>query len=295
MMTAHIEGNPPANPSRPPVVSGATVTPDYFRTLGIPLRRGRAFTEQDDAGAPFVALVNEAFVRRFLADVDPIGRRVSSTAAGGWATIVGVVGDVRQSGLENEAVPELYWASRQQASGRMTLAVRSAGGARPLATAVRAIARELDPDQPLQALLTMEQRLGATLASRRLTLGILGTFAGLALVLASVGIYGVMSFTVAQRTREIGIRLALGAQRREVLGLVLRQGLAVTLGGLLAGAGASLALTQYLASLLFAVKPTDPVTLLGGSMVLAAVALVACALPAWRATRVDPMRALRHE
>jgi cell division protein FtsX len=296
MMMVQIEGMPPVNPSRNPVVSGATVSADYFRAMGIPLKRGRVFTEGDGANASAVALVNEAFVRRFLPDVDPIGRRVSSPlSAGGWATIVGVVGDVRQSGLESEVVPEVYGPFLQQASGMMTLAVRSSGDPRALATAVRGIARELDPDQPLQALMTMEQRLSATTAPRRLTLGLLGTFAALALVLASVGIYGVMSFVVVQRTREIGIRMALGASRGEVLGLVLRQGLAVTLWGLLAGGLGTWVLTRYLASLLFAVSPADLPTLLGASLLLGAIALLACLLPAWRAARVDPMRALRNE
>jgi ABC-type lipoprotein release transport system permease subunit len=296
MMMAQVEGVPPANPSRNPVVSGATVSTGYFPAMGIPLKRGRVFSERDDANAPAVALVNEVFVRRLLPDVDPIGRRVSSpTATGGWATVVGVVGDVRQSGLESEVVPEVYWPLLQQASGLMTLAVRSSGDPRALASAVRRVAQELDQDQPLQVLMTMEQRLSATMAPRRLTLGLLGGFAGLALVLASVGIYGVMSFVVAQRTREIGIRMALGASRGEVVGLVLRQGVTVTLWGLVAGGVGAWALTRYLASLLFAVKPADPLTLLGASLLLGGIALLACLLPAWRAARIDPMRALRNE
>jgi len=296
MMTARIEGRPAPVFGKEPPVSGASVTPEYFAAMGIPLKAGRGFESHDRAGSAPVALVNEAFVRRFLRDENPIGKRVaSSRQSEEWTTIVGVVGDVRQSGLEEEIVPEVYWPFEQAPRGLVSIAVRATGDPEALMAGIRSQARQLDKDQPLQALMSMEQRLAGSMASRRANMILLGSFALLALALAAVGIFGVMSYSVAQRVHEIGVRMALGARGEDVVGLVVRQGMGLVLAGVAVGTVAALALTRFLATLLFQVGIFDPITFGAVSLVLLLVALAASYLPARRAARVDPMVALRAE
>jgi hypothetical protein len=296
MMTVQVEGRPRPVPGREEAVSLATVSPDYFRAMGIPLRRGRGFSDADAAQASAVVLVNEAFVRRHLEGENPLGRRIALPAAGGgWAAIAGVVGDVRQSGLDREIVAEIYTPYRPGDATAMTLVLRTTADPATLAGPLQAAARELDADQPLGGVLAMETRLAATLAPRRLQLLLLGGLAGLALVLAAVGIYGVMSYGVTQRTREIGVRMAMGARAVDVLALVLREGAVLALAGVGLGLLAAAALSRYLSTLLYGVGTLDPPTFLGVGLGILTVALAACYLPARRAAQVDPTSALRHE
>lgn len=297
MMTiAHIEGAPAPVFGKDPPVSVASVTPDYFRALGIPLVEGRAFTGDDSREGRTAVLVNQEFVRRFLPGQGALGRRlVGAMSDGRPLTIVGVVGDVRQSGLEGDITPEIYRPRMEDAGGLMSLVVRVSADPQALADSVRAVVREVDLNQPVYNVMTMEQRLSNTMVSRRFNMSLLAVFAGLALGLAAVGIYGVMSWSVSRRVREIGVRMALGAQEGDVLRLVVRQGMAPALAGIGLGIAAALALTRYLESLLYAVPATDAFTFASVSALLALVALAACYLPARRAARVDPLEALRCE
>jgi putative ABC transport system permease protein len=210
-----------------------------------------------------------------------------------WQTVVGVVSDVRQSGLAGEVVPEVYSLEIADAGGALSFVVRTAGNPAHLISAVRAAVAEAEPNQPIHNLMTMGQRLANSTTSPRLNTALLGSFAAVALVLAVVGIYGVMSYAVTQRRREIGVRMALGAQRSDVLGLIIHGGLRLTLLGVAVGLAGAFALTRYLSNLLYSVKATDPLTFLGVAVALTGVALLACWLPARRAARTDPMVALR--
>jgi putative ABC transport system permease protein len=267
----------------------------------VPLRTGRLLTAQDNTLTSQVALINQAMARRYWEDEDPVGRRFkfgprASTAA--WFTVAGVVGDVRQAGLNALPLPEMYTPLTQAhlpwARPRV-LFIRTAGDPLSLVAAVKNQIWAVDKDQTIWAVRTMEEIVADSLAPRRFNLWLLAAFAALALVLASIGIYGVISYAVSQRTREIGVRMALGARRRDILKLIVGQGLVLTLGGVAMGLAASLALTRWLATLLYDVSTTDPVTFGGVSLLLTGVALLACYLPARRATKVDPMVALRYE
>jgi putative ABC transport system permease protein len=279
-----------------PLAEFRAASQDYFRALGIPLLSGRFFNAQDREDAPVVAIVNRTFVHKFLGDQDAIGRRIRP---GGeeWVTIAGVVGDVKQSGLTQEVMPEIFMPYEQAPSlaQSMSLVVR---GTRDTSTLIQAIRREvlaIDPNLPVYNVQTMEEVIGKSVSDRRLNMTLLMIFAGLAMVLSMVGIYSVMSYTVTQNTREIGIRMALGAQPRDVLKLVVGQGLVLTLVGVGVGVIGALALTRLMESLLYEVKATDPLTFLAVAVLLTVVALLACYWPARRATRVDPMIALRYE
>ena len=267
-----------------------TVSPGYFYTLGIPVLKGRTFTDHDDEQALKVAVVNEALARHLWPTEDPIGKQFTHDL-----TVVGVVGNTRHEGLSQETEAEFYVPYLQSPGDSMQLAVRTAADPDSMVSAVRAQVRDVDPDQPLYHVATLQQVLSESLAPRRLNLLLLGIFAGIALTLATVGIYGVMAFSVTQRTHEIGIRMALGAERRNVLGLIVRQGLRLTLIGVALGAAGAWALTSFLASFLFGVAPRDPATFVLVSLALVAVSILACYIPARRATRVDPMVALRYE
>jgi putative ABC transport system permease protein len=270
-------------------------SPGYFGALGVPLLRGRDFTEADREQAPLVAIVNRTFADRLLPGEDPVGQQVRWGRSGRVVQIVGVVGAVRHRGLADRPRPELYVPYRQLQYGSMTLVVRTAGDPAAVAAALKDQVYALDPGQPLTALATMNTLLADSVAGRRSQMLLLGAFAALALALAAVGIYGVVSHAVGQRTREIGIRIALGARAWDVLRLVLHDGLGLVSLGLGLGLAAALGLAGALDDLLFDVSPRDPLTLAAVAALLLGVALAACGLPARRASRVDPVRALRYE
>jgi putative ABC transport system permease protein len=294
-----------------PNVQYRQVSHDYFRTMGITLQNGRFFTEQDNQQIPPVAIINETVARRFWPNEDPVGKRiwmgppeslVAHLLPAGYTfprlTIVGVVSDVRQEGLHQPALPEIY-APHVQAGGEtqhlMFLAVRTDSDPVGLTASVRNQVWAVDKDQPVVNIMTMEQRLADSVSRPRFNMFLLGVFAGVALVLAAVGIYGVISYAVTQRTHEVGIRMALGAQAGNVLRLVVGQGMRLVLAGVLVGLLMSLALTRLMEGLLFGVSTTDPLTFVLIAVLLVTVALLACYLPARRATKVDPLTALRHE
>jgi putative ABC transport system permease protein len=311
-----VDDHPAARLADVPLIQYRQITPDYFRALGIPLRSGRYFEEEDVADRPLVAIINEAAARRFLPDENPIGKRVfpnppeqtivDSLPSPDYRiprlTIVGVVGDVKQRGLNLPSEPELFVPHLQgmakdneTPSPSMGLIIKTASDPLNFADAARKVVVSLDPEQPVADVKTMEQRLNASLAERRFQLFLLGAFAALALLLAAIGIYGVMSYSVGQRTHEIGLRMALGASQRDVLNLIVRQGMVLSLVGIGLGIVVAFALTRFLTSLLYDVRPTDPATFVAVSLLLSVVSLVATYIPARRATKVDPMVALRCE
>ena len=285
------------SPERRNVANRRAATPDYFRVMSIPIVKGRSFTEQDHFDAPAVVIINESFGRLYFPDEDPIGKRIISPASsdGIPMTIVGVAGDVRNGGPEDEPRPEFYYSYFQNPIPFMFMAIRTAAEPSGLIPAIRREIWSEDKDLPLANISTLEQLLSKTIAQHRFNLLLLGLFSGLALVLAVVGIYGVVSYAVTQRTHEIGIRLALGAQQGDVRKLVIRQGMIQVVAGIAIGLSGALALTRLMKSLLFGVSTTDPLTFVGLSLLLIVVAFVACWIPARRATKVDPLLALRHE
>jgi putative ABC transport system permease protein len=283
------------------------VTPGYFRTMGIRLRRGRLLTADDRAGAPLVMVINETLAREAWPGEDPIGKRIACCESGPdggplWKTVVGVVADVRAHGVGEAIEPEFYLPMAQAPAvawqwleRTMTLALRSPGDAATVAGAMRDAVWSVDRSLPVYAIETMDERRAESLAASRFSTMLLTAFGGLALLLAAVGVYGVISYGVSQRTQEIGIRVALGAGHRNVLELVVGHAAVLTGAGLLLGLGGALGLSRLIGGLLFQVSPTDPPTLAAGTVLLAAVALLAAVVPARRAARVDPAVALRAE
>jgi putative ABC transport system permease protein len=280
---------------KPGPISFVSATPDFFSTLRIKLHDGRLFDRRDGPDNASVAVVNEAFVKRFVSVGNPIGKHVRAPARENFVTIIGVVSDVLPDKLESKAAPELYRPMAQDANRRVRLVIRSRGDMAALESAVRGVVRSIDANQPVYEVMTMEERLAQAIAPRRLNLLLLGGFAGLALLLAAVGIYGVMSYVVSQRAHEIGVRMALGAQRSDILTLIMNQGMLLVGSGVGAGLIAALALTRSLRSLLYGIGPQDPIAFLAAPVVLLIVALLACWFPARRATKADPMLALRCE
>jgi putative ABC transport system permease protein len=280
----------------------AGVTPSFHRTLGISLHKGRLFTDADNERNPRVAIVNESMARRYWPNQDVLGKRFKwgpEESSRTWITVVGVVANLKQNNLAAEISPGVYLPIPQMPQDSSIhgfyLAIRTTSDPTAIVPNLRQIVRSLDPEMPLFQVRPMEEVLSASVAPRRFNMLLLAAFAGLALLLASIGIYGVMSYSVSQYTHEIGIRMALGARASDVLQLIVRQGMALVLIGLAVGAAGALALTRVMRSLLFDVKPWDPLTLTSVSALLAAVAFAASYIPARRATRVDPMIALRYE
>jgi len=301
-----IAGRPEPAPQEQPDAAYNMVSSDYFRTLRVPLIRGRFLNEQDTQIAPWVVVINEVMARRFWPNGDPIGQviTIKMIKEERPRQIVGIVGDVRQGWLGREPQPEFYAPFQQQppvyADGWQNrlhrfLVVRTALKPEGLLAAVRAEVLSLDRDQPVYDLRTMNEFLAESTAPWRFYLILLGTFAGISLFLAAIGIYGVISHSIGERTHEIGIRMAIGAARGDVLRLVFRQGLKLTIVGLIIGLAASFALTRIIAGFLYGVKATDPLTLAGATVLLAAIACAAILQPARRASRVDPSVALRHQ
>lgn len=274
-----------------------SVSPDYFETLKIPLRRGREFTERDeDQNSPPIAIVNEALVRRlwpaYPLGLDPVGRELR-LGGNGIAQIVGIVADVRESGLAAQAEPEFYLPIRLFRPQRAVLIVRTTGDLESFVRAIRGAVLATDKDELISAVKTMNEVLSSSVGQQRLALWLLGTFAAVAVLLATVGLFGLISYSVTQRTREVGIRRALGARPGDILRLIVGQGLALTVAGIAIGVGGALALTRVMKGLLFGVSATDPATFAAVAAGFLVVAVAASLLPAWRAARVDPMIALR--
>jgi putative ABC transport system permease protein len=286
-----IEGRPAVPNQPPPIAYMILVSADFFRAFGIPLRRGRFFTAADAANSPPVAIISETTARQFFPNEDPLGKRIT-----GKGEIVGVVGDVKYSGLADSMQPAIYEPLTQAHTWDAFLSVRTdTANPMSLITAVRDEINSLDPELPVSQVGTLESRFATAVAQPRFRTTLIASFAALALVLAVVGTYGVISYSVTQRTHEIGIRVALGASRKSVLKLVLGQGTALAIAGVLIGLAGSFALTGLLRNLLFNVSATDWPTFAGTTLLLSGTALLACYFPARRATRVDPMQALRHE
>jgi len=295
-----IEGRPPIAPGDEPSLETRSVMGDYFQTMGISLKAGRDFGPQDFLEkAPLVGIANDAMVRQYFPNEDPLGKRIrwARNPQVEWITVVGVVGDVKHFGLDLPEQPGLYSPYSQAAPWKRwtSLVVRTQSDPGSIAGAVKQQVWKIDSQLPLTRVETMDEVAAGSFAARRFNMLLLVIFAGLALVLASVGIYGVMSYAVTQRTQEIGIRMALGARAIDVLALIIRNGMSLILIGVVIGLAGSLALTRLLATMLFGVTPTDTLTFVTVSAVLIFVALLACYIPARRATKVDPLVALRYE
>jgi putative ABC transport system permease protein len=288
-------GGPPPNPAELLTADYAQVSPGYFSAMNIPLLEGRDFTERDTTNTPMVLIVNESLIRQFKLGTNVLGRRLKVTDSDRESEIIGVVKDVKGRDLASTPRGGLYRSYKQVCRGQMTLVIRTLSRPSDLARTLRAELDQLDKDLPIENVRTMTQVLALSIGERNLSVRLLTGFAGAALVLAAIGIYGVLAYHVTQRTREIGIRMALGAPAQAVLSLVLWQGMSLALIGVGIGVALALALTRAMQRLLFEVEPTDPFTFAGGATLLLGVALLACWLPARRASKVDPMEALRHE
>jgi putative ABC transport system permease protein len=292
-----IEGRPKLPPGQG-LGTGVIVTDlNYFRTMQIPLKRGRLYTDQEAAEMRHVVVVNEAFAEKNFPGEDPLGKRVviHMKDDNQPCEIIGVVGDSKHMKLDAKVEPMSYWPHPELTYSGMTFVIRTQGEPAAVADAARNVIRTLDPEQPIADVRTMESLIGTSVARSRFNTLLLTIFAVVALLLAGVGIYGVMAYSVAQRTHEIGVRMALGARAGDVLRLVVRRGMTLALGGVAIGVVASFALTRLMTTLLFNVSATDPLTFAGIPLLLALVALVACLIPARRAAKVDPMVALRYE
>jgi putative ABC transport system permease protein len=287
-----------------PLVERSQAAPEYFHLLEIPLLRGRVFNDRDDENAPLVAVINQAMAETYWRGEDPLGKRlklgrgragVGQRASKTWVTIVGVVADARSESLANARVPQIYLSLYQETPKELAVFLRGDLNASAIPEEVRAMVQSVDPELPVYGAQTLDDAVSASLEQRRFSMDIVAAFAVTALLLAALGIYGVISYIVSERSHEIGIRLALGAERGRILKMVLRQGLELAIGGAVLGVAGALILSHLMAGLLYGVSPTDPLTFIGVTVVLTAVALAACFVPALRAVRVDPLVALRCE
>ncbi|HKP87819.1 MAG TPA: ABC transporter permease, partial [Blastocatellia bacterium] len=296
-----IEGRPEPPPDEVPIVITRTVSPDYFRTMNTPVLKGRQFSPQDTPDATRVVIVSESTARQFWPGEEALGKRMKLGGLNSdapWLSVVGVVKDVRQFDLDIDPKPQIYFPYTQMTYSYLAprdLVVRTNVDPLSLAAAVRSEVWAIDKDQPVSNITTMNEILSGSVAKQRFNTLLLAIFAGVALVLAAVGIYGVISYSVTQRTREIGIRMALGADSRDVMRMVVGQGFALVSVGVAIGLASAFVLTRLMQSLLFGVSATDPVTFISISIVLVAVAMLASYVPARKATKVDPMVALRYE
>jgi putative ABC transport system permease protein len=288
-----IEGQPEVAEENRPQARFGFISEDYFRTMGIAMMKGRDFNERDTPDAPPVVIINPAAARQFWPNEDPIGKRIKALRQ--VREIIGVSGEVKQAGLDKPSDPEIFLPYQQAPFLYLQLAVRTTDDPMKMVAAIRHEVQAIDQDLPLTGIKTMDQYLSESIANPRFQSRVLSLFAAIALLLAAVGLYGVMSYSVAQRTHEIGVRMALGARSSDVLKLVVGKGLRLTLIGIAIGLVVAVALTRLLASLLFGVSTTDPATFVIIALLLISVALLACYLPARRATKVDPMVALRYE
>ncbi len=294
-----IEGRPKPLPGQDLLTRVLVTDANYFRTMQIPLRHGRLYTEQETTEARGLALINEALARRYFPNEDPVGKQVTihsrPPGRNPPVEIIGIVGDVKLDSLDRAVEPTVYWPHSELALPGMTLVSRTSGDPSNVAAAAQAAIHSLDPEQPITDLSTMEGWLGSSMGRARFNLVLLTVFASVALILASVGIYGVMAYAVAQRTQEIGIRMALGAQARDVLKIVMIEGMTLALIGIAIGLLAAFVMTRWMETMLFGVPPADPLTYTVIAAVLTLVTLIACWIPARRATKVDPLIALRCE
>jgi putative ABC transport system permease protein len=301
IISFQVKGRPPVPPAQQPAMQVRIATANYFSTIGIPVKRGRAFTEDDKAGSPRVVVVTESAAREFFPGEDPIGKTITlgwgrgpgKPRAGG--EVVGIVGDVKDAGLDEANPPQIYLPYRQWTVGSMTVLLKTSVPPTSMAGPAREQVYAIDPNLPLSNVNTLDAVVAKSISQQRFYMLLLSIFASVALALAAIGIFGVLSYAVSQRTREIGIRMALGAQERTVVGLIVRQAMLLVAAGVAAGTALGLLVSQTMSKMLFNVTPTDPATYATVSAVLAAVALLAAYVPARRATRVDPIVALRAE
>jgi predicted permease len=300
-LTFQIPGRPPSSdPGESPVCGLRLISPGFFRAMASPIVDGRDFADQDRESNVQVVIINEALARRYFSDENPVGRQVDLM---GPREIVGIVGDIKPQGLDSEPQPEMYLPYHQ--FGRMlmmqgplsamSVVVRTAGDPLTLVEPIRSRVASIDPQLPIFNISTMERRISDSVAQPRFYATLFGIFAGLAVILAAVGVYGVLSYHVAQCTRELGIRMAMGAQRSNVLHLVLRQGVVLAVCGIIIGLAGAWGTSRFLTSLLFGVTPTDPTTYAGIAVLMVVIAVIAAYIPARRATAVDPVVALRYE
>jgi putative ABC transport system permease protein len=301
IISFEVGGRPPVPPSQQPAMQVRVASPEYFSTIGIPLKRGRLFTDDDRVQTPKVVLITESAARQYFPNEDPIGKTIKlgwgrgpgKPRAGG--EVVGIIGDVKDAGLNEPNPPQIYLPLRQWPVSFMTIVMKTSVPPTSLTEGARAQVAALDPNLPLSNVSTLDAIVAKSISQQRFYMTLLSLFAAVALVLAAIGIFGVLSYAVSQRTREIGIRMALGAQERTVIGLVVRQAMLLVGTGVAAGIALALDLSQTMTKMLFSIRPTDPMTFLSVAAVLAGVALLASYLPARRATRVDPIVALRSE
>jgi len=292
-----IEGQTVPKGGTAPHADQRVASPGYFKAMGIPLERGRLISESDSETAPLAVVIDDALAQQYFKAQDPIGQHLRRTRdKAPWATVVGIVGHVQHGALDSTLrKATLYWSYLQQPAQSLDFVMHTAGDPMALGNAVQREVSNLDKEVPIFDVKTMDQRVSSSLANRRFAVWLLAVFAFIAILLAAVGLYGVMTQSVMQRNREIGVRMALGAQGQDVLRMILRQGVVLIAGGLVVGTAAALALTSLMKSLLFQVSPADPLTFAVVAVVLAVVGLAATYLPAWRATRVDPVTTLRYE